>query len=554
MDGNQPGVQLIESEEDKKKKAQAVQPGSAFSPTGPSAPSAKPSETQQARATQAAGPTRGTGFTGVGKFLQANVGSRLGQDVAGRVSRAGQEAASRLGQSVGQFQQQLGQQQSQLTQQQQAAKSALEKIASGELTNVSPEQKAAYQSIASGAITAPGGLQDIGGARSQARLAEQMARGTQTAAGRAGLLQQVVGRGPRQYTSGQSDLDALILGQSGGRLAAARRSTAGLERQVGAQERLAEEQARQFGVESKKMGRELTGEASALEKATMSSISKRKEDYEKELGVLYDEIQSEIKLGALSKKNADLLKNLGLDPASQFYGLPLSEIANLISRVPGGDVSLASSATQQEAARLNALKQLANTMAGFSSEELKKVGTTLDPTTGLSVSGKIPEILKTQKEKYEKVLGGIVPGYSGSGFAWDHPILKDPSRAPEHLKGTQPVSFSPKEIDEMYPNMSEKEKQFYRLFMGSGSRGNYNVNYDLMRSLARGELYDPNSGALNVPLAQKLKDYWSRRVEYKGKDGWFGAGIYGPFEGDAARVQALDSLIKNAQKTFQIKE
>lgn len=567
-------VKLISSNKDDKKRekeeeSSATQPGSAFTRTGPSAPSG----TQQARAEQAAGPTRGTGFTGVGRFLQANVGSRLGQEVAGRVSRAGQEAASRLGQSVGEFKERLGTKPQepgqqgtglygQFSQQQQAAKSALEQIASGQLTNVSPEQQAAYRQIAAGNLGISGQLQDIEGVYSQANLAGKLARGTQTTKGRIGLLRQVVGGGSKQYTTGQSDLDALILGQAGGQLAAARRSSAGLERQVGTQERLAEEQARQFGAEAKQAGKELGSEAAGLEKTTLASILGRKEQYEKELGGLYDDIQKEIKAGSLSKKNADVLKNLGLDPSSQFYGLSLTEIANLISRVPGGDITMASSATQQEAARLNALRQLAGTMSGFSAEELQKVGTTIDPLTGLSVSGDVPEVLKTQKEKYETLFGGLAPGYAGyGGYAWDHPILKDPSLAPDQYKGVQAVSFSPDgvgspSIEDFYggSNMSKAEMNMTKLFMGSGSRGNYTVNYDLMRDFASGKLYDQKTGVLNVGLARRLRNFWANRVQYKGKDGLFGAGIYKPFEGDAARVRALDDLIKKSEKTFQIKE
>lgn len=377
MNGNQQGVQLIESEEDQKKKAQATQPGSAFaagsapssSLKGGQPPSAAPTTTQQARAAQAAGPTRGTGFTGVGRFLQANVGSRLGQEVAGRVSRTGQEAAARLGQSVGQFQQQRTQQQQERTKQQEAAQSALQRIASGELTAVSPEQQAAYQAIAGGQFGVSGQLQDIGGIQSQARLAGQLARGTQTAAGRTGLLQQVVGRGPSQYTSGQSALDALILGQAGGQLAAARRASAGLERQVGTQEQLAAEQARQFGAETQRAKEQLTGERTS-ELGKISSLGEQqKKRFETEQDVFYNKALKEIEQGVLSPETAAKLFG-GLEDVD-LYGFTKEEVKNLLQKsiLPTYESSL----TAKQAAAINALKNLAGESAQFTPQQLSDV-------------------------------------------------------------------------------------------------------------------------------------------------------------------------------------
>lgn len=381
MDGNQPGVQLIESEEDKKKKAQPTQPGSAFAPSGPAKVS--PTATQQARAQQAAGPTRGTGFTGVGRFLQANVGSRLGQEVAGRVSQTGQEAASRLGQSVGQFQQQRAQQQQQLTQQQQAAQAALQRISSGELTTVTPEQQAAYATVAGGGIAGPAQLQDVEGIRSQAKLAGQLARGTQTASGRAGLLQQTVGRGPRQYTSGQSALDALLLGQAGGQLAAARRSSAGLERQVGAQERLAEEQARQFGAEVKKAKEEALSGASAVERPLTSELEQKLGEFTRSRGELSNQLQEALSKGELTKEQADIL---GISGPVQTYGLTGAEVSNLLKSAIGQqDVTAQAISTPEQAAKLNALYRLTGQKEFATPEQLAKAGTISDYKKGFAL-------------------------------------------------------------------------------------------------------------------------------------------------------------------------
>ena len=466
MNENQPGVQLIESEEDKKKKGQATQPGSAFAPTGPSAPSA-PSGTQQARAAQAAGPTRGTGFTGVGRFLQANVGSRLGQEVAGRVSQAGQQAASRLGQAAGQFQQQLGQKQQELSAQQQAAQAALQRIAGGVeqpqpeikdggqkrqitvwgvvkppserfgtgfsgsladkynkwqsqikredmpseeefLSSLSPDEAlqykskfpegmsgsrknlyreqlskitqpvsltpseqdiAAYQAIAGGQIQAPTGLQDVEDVRAQAALAGKLAKGTQTTAGRTGLLQQVVGRGPRQYTAGQSALDALILGQAGGQLAAARRASAGLGRQVETQSRLAEERAREFGSEARRAKEALTGERGAELSKLAALGEKQRGEFEAAQSEFYNTALKEIEEGVLSPETATRL--FGDVKDVDLYGYTKQEVKNLLEK--GIQPTYESSLSEQQAAAINALKKLAGETAAFTPEQLKDI-------------------------------------------------------------------------------------------------------------------------------------------------------------------------------------
>ena len=417
------GIQLIESEEDKKKKGQAAQPGSAFAPTGPSAPSA-PSGTQQARAAQAAGPTRGTGFTGVGRFLQANVGSRLGQEVAGRVSQAGQQAASRLGQAAGQFQQQLGQKQQELSAQQQAAQSALQRIAAGGAQQIQPEpiketeqvqQKttqsisltpseqdiAAYQAIAGGQIQAPTGLQDVEDVRAQAALAGKLAKGTQTAAGRIGLLQQVIGRGPRQYTAGQSALDALILGQAGGQLAAARRASAGLGRQVETQSRLAEEQAREFGAKTGEAASLLKGQAGAIKSPIEADISSRLSEIQTKRPELLSGLEESIEKGELTKEQADIL---GVSEELGTYGLSKQELKNLIrSEFSPADVTAASVSTPEQAAKLAALSKLTG-LESLVKEDDKKIGTIRDVKQGIQFDpeGKLKGAKESAQKQFEQ--------------------------------------------------------------------------------------------------------------------------------------------------------
>jgi hypothetical protein len=526
-DSNQT-VQIIppnETPEERARREAQSQPGSAFttgakpSPTGPVAPSG----TQQARAAQEAGPSKGTGFTGVGRYLQANVGSRLGEKVAGRVAQTGQQAATRLGQSVQQFQQQLGTRPTepgqqgtglygQLSSQQQAAQDALRKISSGEMVNVSPEQQAAYAAVAGGQFRAPTGLTDIGDIQSQAQLASKLAQGTQTATGRTGLLQQVVGRGPQQYTKGKSALDALILGQAGGELAGARRATAGLERQAMTQEQLAAEQARQFGAETAGAKAALTGEAGGIEKTTSGDISRQQTEYQDKLTELYGKLQQEVEAGEISQETAQMMSNLGVDPQTlPLYGVNLAELKNVFQRKSAGDITAATSGTREQLQKINALRSLSGQTPLYSSEELEKAGTTIDPLTGLSLSEKDLETIREQQKEAVK----------------------------------RAVEDSKRKLDEV--GLSS-----YGLF-ARGIRGGTEGRGDLYEDYKN--LYDPESGKVNEAAARNLMDFWKTRTGWR-RTGFLGTGpgAYDPIAGDPERIAALQKLLSETSKTFKIKE
>lgn len=327
-------VNLIQQEEDKKslQKAPGAPVSAAAKPVTSAAPVAAPSSSQQTRATQAAGQTRGSGFTGVSKFLQANVGSRLGQQVAGRVQQAGQQVQTRLGEAKTGFQAGLSEAQKQRQEQTAAATAALEKLRSGEMM-INPEQQAAYQAAASGTIQTPQSLQDIQALQSQAGLAAKLAQGTQTAAGRMGLLQQTVGRGSSPYTRGQSALDALILGQSAGELAKARQGIGTLGRQVETEKRVAEEQARLAQAQAGESAQKLKAEAGKTREAISSSMEKRlSEVQEKERQRAEQESELQKRLGQEDKSTAAFD---ALSYASEKGLLPpekINEISSLIQR------------------------------------------------------------------------------------------------------------------------------------------------------------------------------------------------------------------------------
>jgi hypothetical protein len=574
---------------------QAMQPQPGIAQVG-----GPPRGSQQARAAQGAGPAKTSGFTGAGKILQANVGSRLGQQMAGRVAQAGQQAGQRLGQAVGQFQTGLGQAQTQAGQAYTAGQAALGQIIDGvpqqqvAATEPAPAPVAppmdasqAYQTAIKGEYTGPMGLEDVEGIQSEVAKAQTLAGATQTTQGRIAALQQMLGRGSRQYTTGQSALDALILGQSGKELQQARRGVAGLGKALGTQEQLAEEQAKQTGADIASKGKELSQAASAAEAKTSADISGQKQAYEKGLDKLYTTLTKEIEAGKkgeeieLSKESLAALKKLGFDESSLFYGLDPKQIANLITKKQPGETSAATSASAEQLKKINALKKLAGGKEQFSEEDLRKAGTTVDPVTGLATTPESQDILSKQKESFEKQFGNVFSesemAEAKASAAEQERVdrvnaerrarVEDANRREQERKRKiqEAGAFASRKLPpEMFqpikPNPEDLKQEVNTrgggIFTYSPGQGNRAIQSELLKQFASGGLYDKETGKLNVDFAKKLKDFWGWRPEYQGKDGWFGAGKYGRYAGDEARVAALQQLIDQygTGKTFKTKK
>lgn len=605
-------------------------PGQQPQQQGVSAPAS-----QQVRATQAAGPAKTSGFAGAGRYLQANVGSRLGEQVAGRVTQAGQQAGQRIGQAVGQFQTGLGKAQAEAGQAYAAGQAALGQIVGGvpqqqvgqqrvpvtappngfqQQDGINRPQPAvrqpsepvqapapvapappatdgsqAYQTAIKGEYKGPMGLEDVEGIQTEIGRAQDLAGATQTTQGRIAALQQMLGRGSRLYTSGQSALDALILGQSGKELQQARRGVAGLGRTLGAQEQLAEAQAKQTGADIAGKGKELSQAASAAETKTAADISGQKEAYEKGLDKLYTNLTKEIAAGkegeevALSKESLAALSKLGFDENSQFYGLDPKQIANIITKKQPGEISAATSASAEQLKKINALKKLAGGKEQFSEEDLRKAGTTVDPVTGLATTPEGRDILAKQKESFEKQFGNVFSeGEMSEAKAYateqervdrvnaeKRARVEDANRREQERrrKIQEAGAFAERKLPpEMFkpitPNPEDLKQEVNTrgggIFTYSPGRGNRAIQSELLKQFASGGLYDKETGKLNVDLAKQLKEFWGWRPEYKGKGGFLGmgAGKYGRYAGDEARVAALENLIKQygTGKTFKKKE
>jgi len=201
---------------------------------------------------------KGTGFTNLQKYLQANKDNRLGQTISQGIGQAAQQARSGLQQAQSQFASQL---ESPDILGSEASKTARTNILTGlsqsATPSVSQQDIDQFTKFREGSYTGPQGLSNIDTLINRAGQAEQLGRAVGREEGRGQLLQQFVG-GP-QYTSGQRTFDTSLLGGGSG-LSAARQQTVGLVGTTAREGRQAFEtaagkaqQAKDFGTETAKL-------------------------------------------------------------------------------------------------------------------------------------------------------------------------------------------------------------------------------------------------------------------------------------------------------------
>ena len=738
MDDNQQGVQLIESEDDKKKKEAQ---GTALSSMGSGAvvpnqgvaagPSTGPAFSATARAQQAAGSTKGSGFTGVGRYLGANVGSRVGQNISGRIAGVGQQARTQLGQAVGRFQTGLGASQQRLGQAQSNVQQAYSGIMSGisplvtqqqvgpatastdaggisgavtsyqqpgtqqpslptpaasdKLTStdyrnfiaslppmsaglkekynawkntilpmdygpgsahesskkaaenkffasLTPEEKAeydsrqyksntavdsqpgdedavnAYRTLTQREITAPTGLEQTDVLKQKAAQASQMAEATRTAAGRAALLQHAFGRGAKQYTRGQTALDALLLGRASKELSGARKEAAGIQRQVRSEEKTAQEQARELQSRAQIAGAEAESTVAGAQQRLGTEIAGQKQQYERELDRLTSSLTEQIRSGELTRESANILSGLGIDPeGSQLYNLNKDELASLIKGRDLTDITEATSANLEQLQKINALRKLAGKEQSFTAEDLAKAGQTVGKEAakfGIGTTKDLKEEIKRGRSDYETLLGQIIPGYKGFGevipeakeFKTETDLRNAMVGQYQNKQSLDQTNARLKQIETNRPKSekfkSERDYQralsdYYKqnnkdqleaqaaelatkvekanraenyinrlgAFEYSRGKGNLSRNVELASRIYSGELFDPTTGKLNVDLANEMKKFYDWRRGYTGeREGMFGAGIYKEYGGDYERRKALEKLLAGVGQQFKIKD
>jgi hypothetical protein len=203
---------------------------------------------------------KGTGFTNIGRILEASRGARLGGQVTSGVQQTGQQVRSQIGQAAGQFQEQAKKASEGFGQQ--AAAQRDETIQ--QLGAVTPssgtgglgqagDPVSQIQNWATTEYRGPTELEDYGSLAGRVSEAEQIGRLGRTTGGKQELLRRFVGG--RDYSQGQQTMDAALLGLTGSKeLSEARKATRGLGGELIREAGGASEQARQLATQAAGFG------------------------------------------------------------------------------------------------------------------------------------------------------------------------------------------------------------------------------------------------------------------------------------------------------------
>lgn len=224
-----------------------------------------------------------SGFTNIGRIIQANRPERLGSAVAQSVSNL----AAQQKQNIQQESQEArtGIQRGALGSQEDVAK------VSGVLsapTSATQQDQEYFSRALKGAeaYQGPKTFDFSGRAITGAQTLENIGKGAGTSEGRFGLLQRFI-QGPKQYTSGQQKLDALLLGKASGSLSGIRQQTRGSQAELEKQTsdirqniEQAKQQTAQFG---QQVGQQLEQRTQQEQARSLGEFRRAKEENDRRL-------------------------------------------------------------------------------------------------------------------------------------------------------------------------------------------------------------------------------------------------------------------------------
>lgn len=264
----------------------------------------------------------GTGFTNLQNIMGANTGNQLGQAVSSGIQQTGQQASNALNSGVQDFNTRsqnnaLGTQ---------AQKEDVQNTLN-DTSNVDPTQVANFAKYRSGQYSGPQDISNIQNIQNQAQNAQQQGNQIGTAGGRQTLLQQYASAPGSSYSSGQQNLDSMLLGATGGQqLQQARQAVSGLTNQANSAESTAQQQAKQFQNQAQGFGQQVTGQVQnkisdlynpANQQAQTANIADQKAQADQAAAVQNAQTNNQLSVQALQQ--------LGLNAGDRTYGVNIGQ-------------------------------------------------------------------------------------------------------------------------------------------------------------------------------------------------------------------------------------
>lgn len=207
---------------------------------------------------------QGTGFTNLGRYLQANKGPSVG----GAVQQQTQKAQQGIQQGFQTFQQEREKSAADTAENRQYTQNVLSKP-----FDLSQQDIDKFAAFRQGQYTGPTGLQNQQQIQQGIQQAQQTAQLAATQEGRKQLLQSEV-RSPA-YTTGKRRLDELFLAQEDPALKQARIQSRGLGNALSAKEQEAQDLARQTAEQNRLFGQELTGQIAKTREDIVNPVVQR---------------------------------------------------------------------------------------------------------------------------------------------------------------------------------------------------------------------------------------------------------------------------------------
>lgn len=334
------------------------------------------------------GNQKGSGFTNIQKYLDANKGNVLGSSLSNRIGQSAGSIKSDLEDSFQDFQNEANSSNLNTDQNNQAVGNLAGKIQNiGSGQTLSDQDVGTYKSLSAGGYTGPNELSNIQGLKGRADEAGQINKSITDPNARFSLLKQYMGN--PQYTYGQQRLDNLFLNNNKD-LNAIRKTTSGLGGAIDAKASQAE--ALKSGVVSanKAFGQ---GTQQKIQDINTGLETGLNDQYNQALQK-YNDLKTRVSGNQI---DANLAKQLGLNYGQRIYDVNLGDYVN--SNAP----TLESTGTAQQRAQEAALTQL---LGGNATSLLNPAGSqTYDPNKPLSLdASKLNTSIANRESSYKTAL------------------------------------------------------------------------------------------------------------------------------------------------------
>jgi hypothetical protein len=276
----------------------------------------------------------GTGFTNIQKLIGANTNNQLGNAVGQGVQNTAQNAQNNINQAQNDFttQSNAANQNTQANRdyinntyqgiQAQAGVPGAVNPTAGNNPNYTPSQDdtTKFQTFNSGQYTGPTQMAGVEGLQSQAQDVNNLQGSLNSQEGRQGLLQRFVGNNG-QYTQGEQNLDAMLLGQTGGQQLNQARLAAQQLPDLNNLQAANAGAVQTLQNQAKDLANYTQSGAKSSGAAIQQALNNQAATQNTANDVKYNSLMSDLQSGKLNADDAGVLKNiLGLDPDAPIYG------------------------------------------------------------------------------------------------------------------------------------------------------------------------------------------------------------------------------------------